>query len=136
MPHEKMQEYVNIDYRKTLSIVGVVTEAGGERIIAEGRYVRPEESAYGDTAFVVAEAYQEQGIATTLLQMLMNAARKKGLRGFTADVLADNKAIIKVYEKAGLPVQAVMEYGVYHLAISFPEFNGRDGHQPEVTEVK
>ncbi len=136
MPHEKMQEYVNIDYRKILSIVGVVNEAGGERIVAEGRYVRPEESAYGDTAFVVAEAYQGMGIATHLLRMLIDTARKKGLRGFTADVLADNKSIFKVYEKAGLPMQATMEYGIYHLTIPFPEANKMADYVAEKQEIR
>ncbi|MBC8177002.1 MAG: GNAT family N-acetyltransferase, partial [Deltaproteobacteria bacterium] len=40
MPHAKMQEYVNIDYSKTMSIVGLMGEPGEGRIIAEGRYVR------------------------------------------------------------------------------------------------
>jgi acyl-CoA hydrolase len=40
MPHTKMQAYVNIDYRNTLSIVGVVGPKGEGRLIAEARYVR------------------------------------------------------------------------------------------------
>ena len=119
MPHTKLQGYVNIDYRKVMSIVGVVEEAGMERIIAEGRYVRLADQPYADTAFVVEETYQGRGIAFLILQMLIKVARGKGLLGFTADILANNKAIFKVYEKAGLPIQAVMEYGVYHLTMPF-----------------
>ena len=40
MPHRKMQEYVNVDYQRFMSIVGVINESGSESIIAEGRYVR------------------------------------------------------------------------------------------------
>lgn len=135
MPHEKMQEYVNVDYRRIMSIVGIVDEAGGERIVAEGRYVRQEEGVFGDTAFVVAEEYQGKGIASRLLQMLMEEAVKKGLRGFTADVLADNKTIIRVYEKAGLPMQASMEHGVYHLTLPFPESGVREDYPHERQEI-
>ena len=129
MPHEKMQEYVNIDYRRIMSIVGVVEEGGMPRIVAEGRYVRQEECPYGDTAFVVEESYQGNGIATALLRMIMTVARKKGLRAVTADVLADNKAIIKVFEKGGLPMQAVMEHGIYHLTIPFPDLTDPDDYR-------
>jgi GNAT superfamily N-acetyltransferase len=102
-----------------------------ERIIAEGRYVRLADRPYADTAFVVEEAYQGKGIASLILQMLIKAARGKGLTGFTADILANNKAIFKVYEKAGLPIQAVMEYGVYHLTMPFGD---RPGNGPETVK--
>jgi hypothetical protein len=39
MPHAKMQEYVNVDYSKALSLVGLVGPAGQGTIIAEARYV-------------------------------------------------------------------------------------------------
>jgi GNAT superfamily N-acetyltransferase len=121
MPHRKMQEYVNIDYRRIMSIVGTVIEAGIERIIAEGRYFRLQDRPYADTAFVVDEHYQGHGIATFLLQMIIRIAREQGIEGFRADVLADNKAMLAVYEKANLPIRAVMEYGIYSLTIPFNE---------------
>ena len=39
MPHPKMQEYVNIDWNQTTSIVGLLGEEGQGRIIAEARYI-------------------------------------------------------------------------------------------------
>ena len=58
--------------------------------------------------------------------MLIGIARKKGIEGFTADVIADNKAMLKVFEKAPFPIRAVMEYGIYNLSIPFedPEASG------------
>ena len=40
MPHTKMQEYVNVDCNRALSIVGLVGEPAQERIVAEARYVK------------------------------------------------------------------------------------------------
>ena len=62
MPHNKMQEYVNVDYRYIMSIVGVVEEAGVEKIIAEARYVRLNNEPRADTAFVVDESYQGRAL--------------------------------------------------------------------------
>ena len=44
---------------------------------------------------------------------------RQGIEGFTADVIADNKAMLKVFEKAPFPIRAVMEFGIYNLNIPF-----------------
>ena len=120
MPHGKMQEYVNVDYRRVMSIVAVLAEAAGERIIAEARYVRRDDlRTYADTAFIVDEAYQNYGIATYLFKMLIEISQSKGIEGFTADVLVANKAMMKVYEKAPFPVKATISAGTYELHIPF-----------------
>ena len=121
MPHAKMQEYVNVDYRKTLSIVGLVGEEGQGRIIAEARYVRLPDQPLGDVAFIVDEAFQGKGIATFLFQMLIRIAKEKGIEGFKADVLATNTSMLRVFEKAPFPIKAVLDSGVYELTIPFSE---------------
>jgi len=117
--HAKMQEYVNVDYRRVMAIVGLTGEAGQERIIAEARYVKPPHHSFADMAFVVDEQYQKVGIATYLYKKLVLLAKERGVRGFTADVLATNKGMMKVFEKGGLPVTAHLESGAYHLTIPF-----------------
>ncbi|MBU2489938.1 MAG: GNAT family N-acetyltransferase [Proteobacteria bacterium] len=119
MPHAKMQEYVNVDYERTLSIVGLVGEPGHGRVIAEARYVMLPDRPWADSAFVVDEDFQGRGIATHLLRSLIREAKKRGIRGFTADVLASNRSMLKVYEKSPHPVKARLESGVYHLSIDF-----------------
>jgi len=127
MPHGKMQEYVNVDYRRTMSIVGIVQEEGVERIIAEGRYVRLPERPYADMAFLVDEAYQGKGISTYLLNLLIRIAREQGgIQGFRADVLLDNKAMLRVFEKTPFPLRAVVSEGAYEIVLSF-----RDKDAPE-----
>ncbi|MCE5265946.1 MAG: GNAT family N-acetyltransferase [Deltaproteobacteria bacterium] len=119
MPHKEMQKYVNVDYRYTMSIVAIIDESGVEKIIGEARYVRSPGDAFADTAFVVDENYQGMGISTYLFNLLISAAREEGIAGFNADVLEDNKAMLKVYEKAPYPVQTVLSYGVYKVTIPF-----------------
>jgi ribosomal protein S18 acetylase RimI-like enzyme len=115
MPHSRMQQYVNIDYRSTLSVVGLVGDRGQGHIVAEARYVMDPERARADVAFVVDGDYEGLGIATYLYRMLIRLARQRGVRGFTADVLASNHAMMKVFEKGGVPVQVRLEQGTYAL---------------------
>nr|NJM03947.1 GNAT family N-acetyltransferase [Desulfobacula sp.] len=123
MPHERMQEYVNVDYRDVLSIVALIGEPGQQTLIAEARYARHRNKPVVDVAFVVDEEYQGYGIATYLYQMLAKLARERGVQGMTADVLASNRYMLKVFEKGPYPVQAKMEQGVYALTIDLSKTN-------------
>jgi acyl-CoA hydrolase/GNAT superfamily N-acetyltransferase len=119
MPHAKMQEYVNVDWSRDLSVVGLIGEEGQGRIIAEGRYLRIPGSWQAELVFVVDEDFHSRGIASYLYAMLIRLARERGLKGFTADVLFNNLAMMKVFHKGELPVHAHLENGVYHLTIPF-----------------
>jgi GNAT superfamily N-acetyltransferase len=119
MPHQKMQQYVNINYSQVMSVVALVGEPGAGTIIAEARYAKDEKSAYGDVAFVVEEKYQGLGIAAYLYEMLIRLAKERGLKGFTAQVLQTNKGMMKVFEKGHLPITAQLKDGLYRLKIPF-----------------
>ncbi len=119
MPHDKIQEYVNVDYSEVMSVVALAGESDEESIIAEARYVKDDHSAYGEMAFIVDEKYQGLGIGTYLYQMLVRLAKERGLKGFTAEVLPANKEMMKVFEKGGLPIDARLESGLYKLTVPF-----------------
>ena len=121
MPHNKMQTYVNVDYRSEMSIVALIHEPGQEIIIAEARYARDEENGFGDLAFFVDEKYQGLGIAPYLYDLLTRLAKDRGLRGFTAEVMQENKGMLTVFEKSGLPMEALLKNGIYKLRMPFDE---------------
>jgi len=120
MPHVRMQEYTSVDYRQTMSIVGVVAEAGIEKIIAEGRYVRFARSPYADVSFIVDEKYQSLGIASFILHMLMDVAINNQIEGFNASILTTNKAMIRVMEKIAPPNSLMADEGLQAYSFSFP----------------
>ena len=119
MPHAKMQSYVNVDYRKAMSIVGLVGEPGQGHIVAEARYIIAPTRPWADVAFVVDGDFEGLGIATYMLSMLIKLAKERGLLGFTADVLASNKGMMRVFEKSGLAVEARLDSGAYELTMPF-----------------
>ena len=82
-------------------------------------YVKDDQSAYGEVAFIVDENYQGRGIATYLYKMLIRLAKERGLKGFTAEVLQANKEMMKVFENGDLPIDARLENGLYKLTFPF-----------------
>jgi RimJ/RimL family protein N-acetyltransferase len=110
-----------VDCNRAISIVGLTGPPEQEHIIAEARYVRYPDRPQADVAFIVDEAYQGLGIATRLFQILTQVARERGLKGFTADVLGTNKAMLKVFEKNSRALKATIEQGIYELSIPFED---------------
>ncbi len=119
MPHTRMQTYVNVNWSNVMSIVGVAGKPGQGTIVAEARYLVYPESQWAEIAFVVDESYQRIGISTYLFKLLVRLAKEKGIKGFWADVLISNTAMMKVFYNSDLSVLKEMENGVYHVTIPF-----------------
>jgi acyl-CoA hydrolase/GNAT superfamily N-acetyltransferase len=92
------QQWASVDYHKNISIIGLVQKGGHQEIVAIGSYA-DEEVGRAEVAFVVREDYQNMGLASHLLNQLESIAIRNGFRGFTATVLKENLAMIKVFKK-------------------------------------
>lgn len=88
--------------------VALVAELGGD-LVAVARYERDALGGPAEVAFVVSDAHQGRGIGTLLLEHLAAAGRERGVTTFTADVLAQNRAMLAVFRSAGFQQQAALE---------------------------
>lgn len=100
IPRKQIQDFVYIDHRNDVTIVGTVPESFGEDIIAVGSYYLDPKTNMAEVAFVVRDDWQNRGIGTFLLRYLMRIARRNGIRGFTAEVLNENKPMQAVFNKS------------------------------------
>lgn len=100
MPHKNMQNYLHIDYRKTMSIVAVLQTGNSERIIAEGRYSEEPGENTHEMAFLVDEEFQGMGIGIFMVNYLIRTARERGIKKLSASVLYRNQKMLSVFKKA------------------------------------
>jgi acyl-CoA hydrolase/GNAT superfamily N-acetyltransferase len=121
MPHERLQEFVVIDYSKEMVILAVLLKGEQELIVGVGQYGILEPTNIADVAFAVRDEYHNRGIGTELLRYLTNLAQRQGLRGFTAEVLLENKPMLHVFEKMGFDMHKTVISGVYELQMTFRE---------------
>jgi RimJ/RimL family protein N-acetyltransferase len=119
MPHERLQEFVVIDYTREIVILALVERDGTEVLVGLAQYGIHEESHTAEVAFVVRDDYQGQGIGTELLRYMTFLARKQGLLGFTAEVLVENKPMLHLFEKMGFDIDRRTESNVYELRMVF-----------------
>jgi acyl-CoA hydrolase/GNAT superfamily N-acetyltransferase len=119
LPHELLQRFAIVDYTKQMVILAVIPQGPKEEIIGIGQYWIQEEMHTADVAFAVRDDYHNKGIGYELFQYLFHLARRRGLLGFTADVLMDNRAMMRLCRKMGLEVVRTDESGVYNLKMMF-----------------
>ena len=77
-----------------------------------------------EVAFAVADHMHHRGIATLLLEHLVSFALSHQITVFTAQTLAENTAMLKVFADAGLPVHRHYEDGVMEMTIPLPSQAG------------
>jgi len=100
--------YLNVDFVSHVAVVAVANENGRPIIVGGGRYV-VDEPGQAEVAFTVVDKYQGRGVGAALLRHLAMIARQAGLRELVAYVLADNRAMLKVFEKSGLKYSTTRE---------------------------
>ena len=107
---------MNIDFSNHVALIALAEEEGHPVIVGGGRYIV---SAPGsaEMAFVVVDAWQGRGIGSVLLCHLVGIARDRGLAELTADVLPENRAMLKVFRNFGLQPASRRDPQTVHLVL-------------------
>lgn len=88
--------------------------------IGVARFVRvPEEPHVAEAAITVADEYQGRGAGTLLLGLLAGVARRNGVTVFRNYVMADNDAMLQLFEELG-GEREVEAPGVYRVDLGLP----------------
>jgi acyl-CoA synthetase (NDP forming)/RimJ/RimL family protein N-acetyltransferase len=114
LPEKDLHRFTNVDHHDRVAFVAVTSDdsaPSGERIIAVARYDR---TAVDDAevAFNVSDAHRGRGLGSVLLEHLAAAARERGIRHFSAEVLPNNHRMLAVFREAGYAVAQHFEDGV------------------------
>ena len=117
--HKQIQDFVYIDHRKDVAIVGTVPEAHGEDIIAVGRYYLDEKTNRAEVAFIIRDEWQNRGIGSFLFRHLVTIAKRNGISGFTAEVLRDNRRMQAIFNHSGFRMKSRRVEDVYSFEIDF-----------------
>jgi acetyl coenzyme A synthetase (ADP forming)-like protein len=106
------------DWDERGALLGSLDVGGVERVVAAGNYVRLRDPTTAESAFVVADDYQGRGIGTRLLEQLAARAAEHGIERFVAEVLADNRDMLGVFESAGFEMTRELSGG--EVEVHFP----------------
>jgi len=116
---KQVQDFVYIDHRDEIEIVGCLPESDGDKIIAMGGYYLNPKTNRAEVAFVVQDEWQQKGIGSFLFKYLGMIARMNGIAGFTAEVLVQNAAMQAVFNSSGLKTTTKRENNVVCFTMEF-----------------
>ncbi len=108
-----VKRFTEVDYVDRVAFILTL----GDEMIGVGRFDRTENDQ-AEVAFLIEDAHQGRGIAQLLLEHLAEAARERGITGFVAEVLPENRRMAQVFADAGYKVSKGIEDGV--LSVEFP----------------
>ncbi len=124
MPHKRLQEFGVVDYANSMMILAIVEGDSKETIAAIGQYEINEKMHTAEVALVVKDEYQNMGVGHDLLAYLTRLARRRGLLGFTAEVLVENKPMLNLFKNIGFDTEKRSEDGVYEMCMTFRDLEG------------
>ncbi|MBD0670611.1 acyl-CoA synthetase [Streptomyces sp. CBMA156] len=113
-----VRRFTHHDFVNRVGLAVVV----GDRFIATVRYDRidadgrPSDTGTdAEVAFLVQDAHQGRGVASALLEHIAAVAQERGIRRFQAEVLPENRKMVKVFTDAGYTQRRSFADGVVHL---------------------
>ena len=115
-----LDRIMHFDPDGEVALIVTIGAGAQEVVIGSGRYIvapggRGERSA--EVAFMVEEDYHGLGIAGRLLRHLAGIAHERGIALFEATVLPENKAMLAVFVRSGLPMRRRNEGGEVHVTL-------------------
>jgi len=117
MPHRRLQDFVAADYNERMIILAVTGSEEREHIVGIVQYILNKGSQTAELALVVRDEFQGKGIGSELQSYITDLAKRRGLHGFTAEVLEENKPALRLLEKTGFSIANIGECGVYELML-------------------
>jgi RimJ/RimL family protein N-acetyltransferase len=116
----ELKRLTDVDFANIVALVATTKTSKGETLIAGGRYavVDTESPRSAELAFLTGGCYRGRGIAGLLLKHLTRLAEDAGLERFEAEVLAENRPMLAVFKRSGLPMRQTREGGAFHVTLS------------------
>jgi acyl-CoA hydrolase/RimJ/RimL family protein N-acetyltransferase len=116
----------SVDYQEEMAFAAVVGPLEHERIVATSCYYRDPATRLADVGYMVDPEWQGAGLSTLLHRRLQDYAAGHGVRGFTADVLPHNAAMLHVFRRGDHDTTVRMEDGVCEVRMIFRQASAAD----------
>ncbi|MEY4949317.1 MAG: hypothetical protein RL698_1528 [Pseudomonadota bacterium] len=123
----QIQHFVSVDYEERMAIGAFLprtedTAPGDEDVlIGVGRYDLDRTTNFAECAFTIHDDFQNQGIGSRLLRKLIRFAAARNIEGFTAQVLARNSRMLRVFQKWCSPLTTRISDGVCDVSFRFAD---------------
>ncbi len=115
----KAQHLCSVDYENEMAFVAVTGDRENEKIVGSSCYFVDQSTQYAEVAYMIRPEWQQTGLGTALQQRMIEYAKSKGIRGFKADILAENMKMQRLIKKASADVTMTRQGSEYEVTVRF-----------------
>jgi acetyltransferase len=113
--HERLTRICFIDYDREMALVA---ETADHEILGVGRLTKIHGSKEAEVAVLISDKWQGRGLGKELLARLLIVGADEKLTQLTADILPDNRGVMRVCEKLGFSLKHSLDDEVVHAAFT------------------
>jgi len=106
---ELLSRFTQIDYDREMALIAVTREGDQELQVGVARYSSMPDPTSCEFAIVVADAWQNKGLARRLMRALVDAARSRRYSRMVGQVLTENRRMLEFVESLGFRVEPSSE---------------------------
>ena len=112
------QNLCSVDYEKDMAFAAVVGPPEHERVVATSCYFG-DARGLAEVGYMVDPDWQGTGLASILHERMVEYARARHLRGFVAEVLTSNPAMLHVFSRGDHDTRVTTSDGVHDVRMLF-----------------
>ena len=111
----------SVGYEEEMAFAAVVGPAERERIVGASCYYADAATGLADVAYMIDPDWQGAGLGSLIHARTVEYARGHGVRGFTADVLVENAAMLRVFRGGDHGLSITTSAGVHEVTMLFAD---------------
>jgi len=112
LPDDWFEHFARVDYGRRLALVAEVDGPEGPRLLGVARYEPTDTDGVAEVALGIEDSWQGQGLGHRLLEAILDAAGRRGIERFQADILSDNRRMLSLLRRVTSIESVVTGQGV------------------------
>lgn len=116
---DRAQSYCNVNQDTEVAFVAVTGERENETMVGSCCYFLNHTSNLAEVAYMILPEWQGSGLGKAMQVYMTEHARARGIRGFTADILATNSRMLRLAKCACEKVSVERDDDCYHVVMVF-----------------
>ena len=124
-----LQMLCNVNHETEVAFLAVTGPHDNETVVGSACYFLNPTTNLAEVAFMIAPEWQGRGLGSALQRRLQEYAIGRGIRGFTAEILAGNARMLRLANSAQGRVATSSEDGEAHVTILFADEMASPGAQ-------
>lgn len=119
LPVSQAEHFCNVDYENEMAFMAVIGDRESEKIVGSCIYVLDQTTNTAEVAFMIRSEWQSTGLGAALQTRMIEYGKSRGLRGFTGQILVENKKMLRLMNQISETVAMASSEGVCEVTALF-----------------